>query len=283
MPLPFTCGKLRTNGNESEQKGDIHMDLKTFAVHRKLETDSPLLRYVMCGKDIPIRVVEENFRDYLEPLTDRVATRLIEDYAGLIGDEIPVMTQRREDGGYAISGEIPDRLVEAIQLVHEVTPEEIVSALVNHNTEMVHGQALAITDIDLTEAARKTFLRASSIPKVETAPPRKEPSLFEAEESVSLPVKDAAASVSMEPKATEPVQAAPVMESALPPKPIDPMEAFQKERAFQEEEMYPEEPAAPEGPDQSDVFRNALIRIYSQFIADIKTRHLDQRLNLNLA
>lgn len=260
------------------------MDLKTFAVLRKLNADSPLLKYVMGGEAIPIPVVEENFRDYLEPLEDRTATRLIEDYAGLIGDEIPVTTHRMEDGGFEISGEIPDRLVEAIQLVHSVTPEEIVSALVNHNTESVHGQALSITDIDMTEAARKTFLSASSIPKVETAPPVKEPSLFEAEEPVSPAGKDAAAPISREPKVTEPVQTAPVTESALPPKPVDPMEAFQEEGpAVLAEEIYPEEPAVPEGPDQSDVFRNALTRIYSQFITDIKMRNLDQRLNLNLA
>ena len=80
------------------------MDLKTYAVHKKLEADSELLAYVVKGSPIPVPIVEENFRAYLEPLNDPAATRLIEDYAGLIGDEIPVTTQRMEDGGYTISG-----------------------------------------------------------------------------------------------------------------------------------------------------------------------------------
>lgn len=254
------------------------MDLKTFAVHQKLETDSPLLRYVMGGKDIPIPVVEENFRDYLEPLTDRVATRLIEDYAGLIGDEIPVTTQRREDGGYEISGEIPDRLVEAIQLVHEVTPEEIVSALVNHNTEMVHGQALAITDIDLTEAARKTLLGASSIPKVELVQDVPEPDLFGSSEPISetpvesvseAPVQETAAMISEAPVP----ETAPATKSAYDA--IDPYkEPFKGELAY--EESIP----APAEEDRGEIFREAVQRIYDYFVARLKDYNLDSRLNL---
>ena len=254
------------------------MDLKTFAVHQKLETDSPLLRYVMGGKDIPIPVVEENFRDYLEPLTDRVATRLIEDYAGLIGDEIPVTTQRREDGGYEISGEIPDCLVEAIQLVHEVTPEEIVSALVNHNTEMVHGQALAITDIDLTEAARKTLLGASSIPKVIRTEELPKPDLFEMQEEAAAepePVTEMPVQTEEKPK--------PMQET--PPLPIDPMEAAgyeepSYEEPYPEETAFSEETAAAPAENPGDTFRAAVTRVYDRLIADIKAYGLDQRLNL---
>lgn len=260
------------------------MDLKTYAVHQKLEADSELLAYVVKGSPIPVPIVEENFRAYLEPLNDPAATRLIEDYAGLIGDEIPVTTQRMEDGGYTISGDIPDRLVEAIQLVHEVTPEEIVSALVNRNTAAVHGQALDITDIDLSDAARHTLLGAMEIPKVQ-------PAVLEPADPFAEAVAAAGTTepVHTEPVHTEPAHTEPAMtaeavpekripEEAIPEKTVPEMEMPEEESidgAFPEEEDVPQE-------DPGATFRAAVSRVYDRLIADIRAYGLDQRLNLAL-
>lgn len=255
------------------------MDLKTYAVHQKLEADSELLAYVVKGSPIPVPIVEENFRAYLEPLNDPAATRLIEDYAGLIGDEIPVTTQRMEDGGYTISGDIPDRLVEAIQLVHEVTPEEIVSALVNRNTAAVHGQALDITDIDLSDAARHTLLGAMEIPKVQ-------PAVLEPAD----PFAEAVSAAGMtEPVHTEPVHTEPAITAeAVPEKTVPAMEIPEEESI---DGVFPEEGAAmkalpaEEETSQEDpgaAFRAAVSRVYDRLIADIRAYGLDQRLNLAL-
>lgn len=265
------------------------MDLKTYAVHQKLEADSELLAYVVKGSPIPVPIVEENFRAYLEPLNDPAATRLIEDYAGLIGDEIPVTTQRMEDGGYTISGDIPDRLVEAIQLVHEVTPEEIVSALVNRNTAAVHGHALDIMDIDLSDAARHTLLGAMEIPKVQ-------PAVLEPADPFAEAV---AAAGTTEPVHTEPVHTEPAMTAEAVPEKRIPEEEI-PEKTVPEEEMpeeesidgaFPEEGAAMEAfPEEEEVpqedpgasFRAAVSRVYDRLIADIRAYGLDQRLNLAL-
>ena len=275
------------------------MDLKTYAVHQKLEADSELLAYVVKGSPIPVPIVEENFRAYLEPLNDPAATRLIEDYAGLIGDEIPVTTQRMEDGGYTISGDIPDRLVEAIQLVHEVTPEEIVSALVNRNTAAIHGQALDIMDIDLSDAARHTLLGAMEIPKVQ-------PAVLEPAD----PFAEAVAAAGTEPVHTEPARTAEAVHTepartaeAVPEKRIPETEMPEEEipeKTIPEREMpeaesidgaFPEEGAAMEAfPEEEEVpqedpgasFRAAVSRVYDRLIADIRAYGLDQRLNLAL-
>ena len=261
------------------------MDLKTYAVHQKLEADSELLAYVVKGSPIPVPIVEENFRAYLEPLNDPAATRLIEDYAGLIGDEIPVTTQRMEDGGYTISGDIPDRLVEAIQLVHEVTPEEIVSALVNRNTAAVHGQALDIMDIDLSDAARHTLLGAMEIPKVQ-------PAVLEPAD----PFAEAVAAAGTEPVHTEPAHTEPartaetvpekrIPEEAIPEKTVPEEEMPEEESidgAFPEEgEAFPEEEEVSQE-DPGATFRAAVSRVYDRLIADIRAYGLDQRLNLAL-
>lgn len=257
------------------------MDLKTYAVHQKLEADSELLAYVVKGSPIPVPIVEENFRAYLEPLNDPAATRLIEDYAGLIGDEIPVTTQRMEDGGYTISGDIPDRLVEAIQLVHEVTPEEIVSALVNRNTAAVHGQALDITDIDLSDAARHTLLGAMEIPKVQ-------PAVLEPADPFAEAV---AAAGTTEPVHTEPAMTAEAVPEKMIPEEEIPEKTVPEEEMPEEESIagaFPEEgealPAEEETPqeDPGAAFRAAVSRVYDRLIADIRAYGLDQRLNLAL-
>ena len=265
------------------------MDLKTYAVHQKLEADSELLAYVVKGSPIPVPIVEENFRAYLEPLNDPAATRLIEDYAGLIGDEIPVTTQRMEDGGYTISGDIPDRLVEAIQLVHEVTPEEIVSALVNRNTAAVHGQALDIMDIDLSDAARHTLLGAMEIPKVQ-------PAVLEPADPFAEAVAATGKTTEPEPVHTEPVHTEPAMtaeavpekripEEEIPEKTVPEEEMPEEESidgAFPEEgETFPEEEEVPQE-DPGATFRAAVSRVYDRLIADIRAYGLDQRLNLAL-
>lgn len=257
------------------------MDLKTYAVHQKLEADSELLAYVVKGSPIPVPIVEENFRAYLEPLNDPAATRLIEDYAGLIGDEIPVTTQRMEDGGYTISGDIPDRLVEAIQLVHEVTPEEIVSALVNRNTAAVHGHALDIMDIDLSDAARHTLLGAMEIPKVQ-------PAVLEPADPFAEAVAAAGTTepVHTEPVHTEPVHTEPAMTAEEIPEKTVPEEEMPEEEsidgAFPEEgEAFPEEEEVPQE-DPGATFRAAVSRVYDRLIADIRAYGLDQRLNLAL-
>lgn len=252
------------------------MDLKTYAVHRKLEADSELLSYVVKGNPIPVSLVEENFRDYLEPLSDPAATRLIEDYAGLIGDEIPVVTRQLDDGGYSISGEIPDRLVEAIQLVHEVTPEEIVSALVNHNTAMVHGESLSITDIDLTGAARQTLLDSTRIPKVEPAV-LSSPNLFEGAEEEEKPTAEETPAAEETPSVAEAVtEEPPVAETRQEDVPT---EAFADDEDAAAEAFDDEEDLSPEE-DKGAAFRQAVNRVYQRVVADIQAMRLDQRLNL---
>lgn len=262
------------------------MDLKTYAVHRKLEADSELLSYVVKGNPIPVSLVEENFRDYLEPLSDPAATRLIEDYAGLIGDEIPVVTRQLDDGGYSISGEIPDRLVEAIQLVHEVTPEEIVSALVNHNTAMVHGESLSITDIDLTGAARQTLLDSTRIPKVEPAV-LSSPNLFEGAEEKEKPTMAPVAEETPTAEETPAAEETPSVAEAVTEEPPVaetrqedvPAEAFADDEDAAAEAFDDEEDLSPEE-DKGAAFRQAVNRVYQRVVADIQAMRLDQRLNL---
>ena len=174
-----------------------------------------------------------------------------------------------------------------------MTPEEIVSALVNRNTAAVHGQALDIMDIDLSDAARHTLLGAMEIPKVQ-------PAVLEPAD----PFAEAAAATgkTTEPVHTEPVRTAEavhtepamtaeaVLEKRIPEEEIpektvpeeEMPEAESIDGAFPEEgEAFPEEEEVPQE-DPGATFRAAVSRVYDRLIADIRAYGLDQRLNLAL-
>lgn len=143
------------------------MDLKTYAVHRKLRYDDDLLSYVVADLPIPISVVEASFKGFIAPLEDKKSEQLIADFPELLANEVPVVVSKnQETGGYDVSGDIPDTLVEAITLVHNIMPNDVVAALVNHNLMTVHGQSCEILGTSLKEQAERTMISAMSIPDV---------------------------------------------------------------------------------------------------------------------
>lgn len=143
------------------------MDLKTYAVHRKLRYDDDLLSYVVSGEPIPVSVVEASFEGFIAPLADKKSERLITDFPGMLAAEVPVvMSKNEETGGYEVSGNIPDTLVDAITTVHHITPDDVVAALVDHNLMTVHGKSCKILGTSLAEQAERTMLNALAIPDV---------------------------------------------------------------------------------------------------------------------
>ena len=131
------------------------MDLKTYAVHRKLEQGDDLLPYVVDGTPVPIPVVESCFGSFIEGMEDKRAERLLTNYPKMLSEDVPVVTLRNEEtGGYEISGDIPDRMVEAIECVYKVDPEEIVRAFTAYRLNVIHGQDCEILDTSCSERAR---------------------------------------------------------------------------------------------------------------------------------
>lgn len=250
------------------------MDLKTYAVHQKLVADSGLLAYVVDGRPVPIPLIEENFGEFIAPLADEKASRLITDYQGLVGDEIPVLMKRNpETGGYEISGEIPDTVIEAIELVHKVPADEVVRSLVNHNMVMVHGTEVEVLDISLSEQAERTRMAMDHLPKVVpvTEQPAEETgSGFFEEPAGEPPVRDVSG-----PPAAEPEMIPEMAE----PEPAAEMAAGMEEEpladTFGDEEL-------DEQPSDEESLGEKLLRIYDEVVAKIRALGLDQKLNLQM-
>ena len=67
------------------------MDLKTYAVHRKLRYDDNLLSYVVNGEPIPVSVIEASFQGFIAPIEDKKSEKLIENYKEMLASEVPVV------------------------------------------------------------------------------------------------------------------------------------------------------------------------------------------------
>lgn len=257
------------------------MDLKTYAVHQKLVADSGLLAYVVDGRPVPIPLIEENFGEFIAPLADEKASRLITDYQGLVGDEIPVLMKRNpETGGYEISGEIPDTVIEAIELVHKVPADEVVRSLVNHNMVMVHGTEVEVLDISLSEQAERTRMAMDHLPKVVpvTEQPAEETgSGFFEEPAGEPPVMDVsgppAAEAERIPEMAEPEPAAE-MAAGLEEEPLA--------DTFGDGEPYFSDEELDEQPSDEESLGEKLLRIYDEVVAKIRALGLDQKLNLQM-
>ncbi len=144
------------------------MDLKTYAVHRKLVFDDKLLDYAAKERDIPYAVVADSFQDYLDGISNEAAESLMQDYKQMLGTYVPVTISRDTvTNGYDVSGEIPDSLVDAIRLIHGVDETAIVQDLVKYNLRTI-GQECKILDVKLGEAVSRTLLKVQDIPPVET-------------------------------------------------------------------------------------------------------------------
>lgn len=230
------------------------MNLTTYAVHRKLTADDPLLAYVAKGVPVPTDVLAASFAEYLEPLTDEVSEGLVDDYAATLSSQVPIVVQPGADGGYEVSGDIPDTMVEAIELIHGAGEEDIVRALVDHNLGTVHGKSCDLIDIDITRAAERTKIALSSLPAVE-------------------PVMDASA------------LAADVLADVNLPEPV------QDEILEDAADIEADYEAAPEADGTADTemenrqnqFQAAMRMVYDKFLADLRAYGLDSRLHLNIA
>lgn len=257
------------------------MDLKTYAVHQKLAADSGLLAYVVDGRPVPIPLIEENFGEFIAPLADEKASRLITDYQGLIGDEIPVLMKRNlETGGYEISGEIPDTVIEAIELVHKVPADEVVRSLVNHNMVMVHGTEVEVLDISLSEQAERTRMAMDHLPKVVpvTEQPAEETgSGFFEEPAGEPPVRDVSGSPAAEPeRIPEMAEPEPAAEMAAG------MEEEPLADTFGDGEPYFSDEELDEQASDEESLGEKLLRIYDEVVAKIRALGLDQKLNLQM-
>lgn len=142
------------------------MDLKTFAVSQKLHRDQKLLDYVVKQQDVPLHVIQETFGPLLQTQSDVKAERLIKDYKQFLADEIPILVRKNAENGFDISGDVPDTVLEVIELLHDVTADTAIRDLIDVHMEQLYGTTCDIVHSNLIQEAERTLLAVSDIPTI---------------------------------------------------------------------------------------------------------------------
>lgn len=281
------------------------MNLKTFAIHQKLSnSNDELLKYVMNDKPVPISVLEQSFSHLLYPLQDEYAEALVTNHMEVLNKTVPLIVTVLPSGGYNISGEIPDNIMEIISLVHNTDENSIVTQIINHQLSSIYKKKCDIEDL--------TIDRSVASPPVQVLEPVKvtEP-LTESEPIDEGFVKTEETFTDVETESFD--ESFTDMESESFEEPAMMDESFEEEEVFDEtpDDLPDEEVSAFEDeliPDDSpdeDVIKEidensraepeldpevqkqqqvteAIRRIYTKFCDDLVKYRLDERLNLNL-
>ena len=131
------------------------MDLKTYAVSQKISTDSNLLDYIVKGQDIPLDVIESSFADFLESFEDSQAHMMVNDYIKYLHTSIPLGIVSLGDHKFKIDGHIPQGVLHALKLLHNVEPETLVQEVINHTFSDLHqDREIKIESLQLLESSK---------------------------------------------------------------------------------------------------------------------------------
>lgn len=141
------------------------MNLLEFAIHQKLERDDKLLDYVAKNKSVPCSVLEEGLEPLIASLVDERATMLNENYAQMLQTYVPVTYQTLDGNTYQIQGEVPDTVLESIELVHNVSPNDAIAAMIAENEKTLQ-QSSTVTSVELLENAQR--LLSAPMPAIQS-------------------------------------------------------------------------------------------------------------------
>lgn len=130
----------------------MRVNLTSYAVMQKIKRNDSLLDYVVSKKPIPIDTLEVS----LQPLLGEghsFGDDLISDYEKYLIENYPIGLVKTGDNTYAVTGDIPDTVVNVIELLHGVKADDIVKALVNRVINDLHGERdVELIDIVYSES-----------------------------------------------------------------------------------------------------------------------------------
>lgn len=128
------------------------MDLKTYAVLRKLTANSELLQYVAANQPVPINILESDMQELIADLRSDNAESLVSDYEKYLRENVRFGLTQASDDTYEVSGDINDAVVDSIELVHGVDKRTMVSNLITgFMGDMRSDRVVEIEDLSLIE------------------------------------------------------------------------------------------------------------------------------------
>lgn len=140
------------------------MDLKTYAVYRKLTANSALLEHLAKNEPVPINVLESDIDELIKSLHNTQAEQLIADYPRYLQENVQLGTIKDGDNQFTINGEISEPVIQSIEILHDVDRKDVVSNFITHTMMDLNGNRdVKIENLSLSEAV-DSFVELTKTP-----------------------------------------------------------------------------------------------------------------------
>ena len=130
------------------------MDLKTYAVYRKLTANSTLLEHLAKNEPVPIDVLEDDIQELIASLHNTQAEQLVTDYPRYLQEHVQLGTIKDGENQFTINGEIAEPVIQSIEIIHTIDRKDVVSNFITQTMMDLNGhREVKIENLSLSEAA----------------------------------------------------------------------------------------------------------------------------------
>lgn len=140
------------------------MDLKTYAVFRKLNKNSDLLKYVVNQQAVPLDVLNKDMQDLLDNLHDADAECVVNDYQKYLQEQVQMNFVPDGKNQFNVNGEVAEPLMESIELLHHVDRKDVVHDLVANVMDNLRGERDVKVEHIKLAASAKAFVASTKQP-----------------------------------------------------------------------------------------------------------------------
>lgn len=133
------------------------MDLKTYAVKQALDGNPDLLTAIMQNKPIDLDVANKSFSPLIADQDAGDIQNLIDNYPDyLVRHTKMQINSGTQDDDLEISGEVDDNLLDVIELLHHVQPDDVVKQAASRlMAKFAPAKAVDVADISFAKSENK--------------------------------------------------------------------------------------------------------------------------------
>lgn len=150
--------------NKKYRESRVDMDLKTYAVYRKLTANSTLLEHLANNTPVPVDVLQQDMQALIASLHNAEAEQLVADYPRYLQEHVQIGSIKDGENQFTIRGEIDEPVIRSIELLHSVEREDVVETFVTKTMMDLNGhREVVISDLSLSESV-DSFVEMTKLP-----------------------------------------------------------------------------------------------------------------------
>lgn len=146
------------------------MDLKTYAVKQALDGNPDLLTAIMQNKPIDLDVANKSFSPLIADQDAGDIQNLIDNYPDyLVRHTKMQINSGTQDDDLEISGEVDDNLLDVIELLHHVQPDDVVKQAASRlMAKFAPAKAIDVADINFESVDKAPEVKQEKVAADET-------------------------------------------------------------------------------------------------------------------